>query len=237
MIPLLIIFKFFAFCLSVFASLKLRSSWKRNQPNEALFCFYRFFLFTSLVFLFFSLIPFISFNLHLVQIFFYAVNIFTFISTAYLAKIVLIFTYFKRLKDVVFKLTIFLTLIEFLVGIIYFKPASVFIYQYGGFNFILWGLNFPCWLMILHGLVMMLVGALSVILFFKKGFSQKDSYLKIRYSFLGTGILFLLFAALSFYIFGAVISASLLKDFFHGTSSFLGLVFILTGIYYKKYLL
>lgn len=237
MIPLLVIFKFLAFCLSVFASYKLRSSWEKDHSNEALFCFYRFFLFSSFVFLSFVFMPFFASDLHLVQILFYIVNIFTFISTAYLAKIVLIFTYFKNLKEIVFKLIVCLTLIELIIAVIYFQPALVFTYNYGGFDFILWGLNFPHWLMVLHGLVMMAVGSLSAVLFFRKGFYQKDSYLKIRYSFLGTGILFLLFAALSFYIFGAVVPTNLFKDFFHGASSFLSLIFILSGIYYKKYLL
>lgn len=233
MIPLLSIFKFFAFVLSAIAAFKLRQSWKTNPQNEAIYCFYKFFFFCAIVFFWF-LIPPLKPDLKLAQICFYLVNFFYFIATAYIVKVILIFTYFKKIRNTLFWLLIAIAFSEIVLDLIYFQPALAFTYQFGNFSFISWILNFPTWLMVLHGVFSLIFGMLGVALFLIKGLTQQLSYLRIRSFLLAAGTFTIIFAASGFYFLGYLTPISFWKDLVHGLASVIALFFFLAGIYYKK---
>lgn len=233
MIPLLAIFKFFAFILSIFATFKLRQGWKKNSQDEAIYCFYRFFFYLNFVFLPF-LIPPLGINLKMVQICFYITNFFIFICIAYLIRIVLLLTFLRNFRKIIFWIFVAFAFGEIILDIIYFQPAKILTYQFFNLHFIGWVLNFPSFLTIIHGVLTIIVLGLASLVFFIRGYSQGETFLKIRSYLLGIGIFFLLVAAIGYLFFGSLILLHIDKDIIHGLASVISLVFIISGIYYKK---
>jgi len=233
MIPLLAISKFIAFVFGVFATLKLRQSWKNNPGDEAIYCFYKFFFYLNFVFLPF-LIPAFEVGLGIVQICFYITNFFIFVCLAYLVRIVLLLTYLKKFRKIIFWIFILAAFGEIILDIIYFEPAKVLTYQFANFHFIGWILEFPSFLTITHGILTAAILGLAAFVFLVKGYHQTNRYLKARSYLLGVGIFFLLVAAIGYLFFGSLVLLNLDKDIIHGLASVISLIFIVLGIYYKK---
>lgn len=233
MIPLLAILKFFALVFSVFVTLRLRQSWKKNLKDEAIYCFYRFFFYLNFVFLPFLIPPF-GVDTKTVQICFYVTNFFIFVCLAYLIRIVLFLTHFKEFRKIIFWTFILAAFGEIALGVVYFKPAEILTYQFANLHFIGWVLEFPSFLTVTHGILTIVVLGLAVLTFLIKGYKQTDPYLKNRSYLLGVGIFFLAVAAVGYLFFGSLVLLNLDKDIVHGLASIVSLMFISWGIYYKK---
>jgi len=233
MIPLLSIFKFLSFIFSTIITLKLRQSSKKNPKDEVIYAFYRFFFYFSFSLFFFSIPP-LKPDLKLVQIYLYLANFFTLLMTAYFAEVVLIFTYFRKIKNILFWSIITMAFGEIILDVIYFQPALTLTYNFGNFNFIGWTLNLPIWLMVFHGMMAIFFITLGFILFLIKGLTQPAGYLKIRSFLLAIGFFIVIFAPIGFYFFGYLTPLSFWKDLIHGGSTLVSLFFLTAGIYYKK---
>jgi len=233
MIPLLSIFKFLSFIFSTIITLKLRQSWKKNPKDEVIRAFYRFFFYFSFSLFFFSIPP-LQPNLKLVQISLYLANFFTLLMTAYFAEVVLIFTYFRKIKNILFWSIMTIAFGEIIFDVIYFQPALTLTYNFGNFNFIGWTLNFPVWLMVIHGTMAIFFITLGFILFLIKSFTQPAGYLKTRSFLLAIGFFVIIFAPVGFYFFGYLTPLSLWKELIHGSSTLVSLIFLTAGIFYKK---
>jgi hypothetical protein len=173
-------------------------------------------------------------NLKIVQIGFYAANFFIFFGMAYLGKLILIMTYFKQFRKILFWLMITMAFGELFLGLIYFKPALVLGYHVFELSFIGWTINFPSWLSLLHGILTILLLGSASAMFFLKGRQQEYPYLKIRSYLFGSGVFFLAIAAVAYFLFGALVIINLDKDIIHGVASILSPALILAGIFYKK---
>lgn len=232
MIPLVSISKFISLVFTIFVTLKLRQSWKKNPKDESIYCFYRGFFFIQFVFVGF-LIPPLGISPELVQIVYYVVSFFFFLSMAYLIKVFLLFTYFKKYRNTLFWLLISAALIEIFLGIIYYKPALVLTYYFGGFNFIGWTINLPPLMMIVFGVLGGLFALLFGVLFLIKAFTLESKSLKTRCLLMGIGMLISSVSASAFYLFGSLLPLTFWKDLVHGFSTLLGLIFLTAGIFYK----
>jgi uncharacterized integral membrane protein len=233
MLPLISIFKFIGFILSVTAAFHLRKSWQKDPQDKLVYSFYRFFFYLSFNTMTFLILPFET-NPSLIQINFYFANFFTFMSLAYISRIVFYLTFFPEVREYVFWTMISLGFLDLALGVVFFKPALTYTYQLWGIDFIGWFINWPSTLMFLHALLIGILTIFCFFLFFIKGFTLKDHSTKVRSSFLGLGAIIMSAGALSFYIFGPLTPASLVKDLIHGLATVLGLIAVLIGIYYKK---
>jgi len=240
MIPFLSIFKFLALPFGIWAVAKMRDSCRKNPENEAVRSFYKFFLYFVIVFSFFVIQPLLHFvfkenSLALMQAFYCAVFFLFFFLFGYLAKVLLLLAYFKKIRQYLFWAIISLSFILLTWNIISFKPASMVSYQFGNLVFVRWVPTFspPIIIYFLLGLTsVFLLAACS--LFFIKGFSLKNPYLRRRSFLLGLSIFFLWVACAGFLMLGEIFKLSFLPDILHGFGTFTCAVLLAFSIYYKR---
>jgi len=240
MIPILSIFKFLALPFGIWGVIRLRNSCKRNPQNEALCSFYKFFLYFVIVFSFFVIQPLIHLifkenSLVIIQAIYCAVFFLFFFLFAYLIKVILLFTYLKKIRQYLFWAVVSLSIVLLIWNIISFKPASMVSYQMGNLVFVRWipTLSPPIVIYFLLGLTSIFLVA-ACLLFFLKGFSLDNPYLKRRSLFLGVSMLFLLVAAAGFLTLGEILELSFWSDLLHGLGTFCCVLFLLFSIYYKE---
>ena len=232
-IPLVTIFKLISFVLSGVAALKIREAWKRNPRDENLYYFYRYFIFVSVIFFSFVVLPFVK-DLRIIQGFFYITNFAIFICAGYLYRIVLAFTYFKNIGDVVFRIGILLAFLTTIFGIFSFQPAIAMTYSFAGYTFVDWAINLPFWLVVFCAIIAIIANTVVTILFLSKGLRGEDQYIRIRSSLLGLGMFMLGVAAFIFYTAGTLTFLGIVRDLIHGIVSVLSAGFIVAGIFFKR---
>jgi len=240
MIPLLSIFKFCALPFGIWGIIRLRNSCKKNPQNEAFCSFYKFFLYFVVVFSFFVIQPLIHLifkenSLVIIQAIYCVVFFLFFFLFAYLIKVILLLTYFKKIRQYLFWTVVFLSIALLIWNIISFKPASMASYQMGNLVFVRWipTLSPPIVIHFLFGLTSIFLVP-ACLLFFLKGFSLDNPYLKRRSLFLGVSMLFLLVAASGFLTLGGILELSFWPDLLHGLGTFCCVLFLIFSIYYKE---
>ena len=165
MFPLVPSIKFISFLYCVFAFSKIYKSWRKDKENQLLNVFLKFFGWLGLTLFAFSL-PLIIDNLTALQFSFYFIEFFSFLAAAYLALLVLDLTYLKKLKGLFFWLMISIGLAIVLVGILNYKPAHNYYYQFAGIDFIGWWPSAPKFLQLSDGIFVAGAAPFSAFFFF-----------------------------------------------------------------------
>jgi hypothetical protein len=232
MIPLVPIGKFFIAILSGWATYKIYRSWQKTK-DQNLNWFYKFFISLTVIFILFLPLPFIK-NLYVIEGILCLVDFLSFICAAYFLSIVLSFLNWRRFQKLLFQIIIGAGIILLIVEIIFFRPASVYYYQFLNLNFIGWAISFPIPIRIALSILLGISAFIAWLVLLLKSLKIKESYLKYRGLFLSASLFFFTFLTITYFIFGSIVPTSFLKDISHLVFSLLGIVSALMVIYFKQ---
>jgi len=228
MIPLIPIGNFFLVILCSWIVYKTYRSWKKTKDQNFEW-FYKVFIFLALTLSLYILPPFVK-NLYIIGVLFCLVDSLIFILVAYFLLIILNFLGQGRFQKILFRTLITSGIIVFIIGMIFYKPASIFYSQFLDFSFVGWERLLPPQIRALFVISLGILAFISLSTLLLKSLKIEDPYFKRRGLTLTTSVFFIFLAGINHF----ALVGSFLKDIFHLIFISLAIVFMFLTIYYKK---